>query len=340
MCVSTKNDNLWETWFDNVLSYLWYLKKCTQKCTIQCNSFDPIGYIWLDLILAVYLMTLCVCIGLCVSNVYNIWISTYNANVNIVYISTVHSVQQYKHNLISCSPTHSLTHEFIHLFPAQNSLHVRKSARLIHPLIHFLFLSKLSAWRVLDRGFKTHSGLQVSKKQNCFFPSQTFNIVWSLRDREVACWASDRQGSNFESCVWRAVSSHSSLRPQLTLMAQFSLYVHEGGLKPHSLHFACAKKCTSHLSIQFLFLLLLNLNALGESDIVYTVCIPVIPSLSCFFCVFGGSYRIMSHLPTSSFLLRVCLLLLYNAHLSLYPCFFFILSLLDVTMPRAAKWTK
>ena len=113
-------------------------------------------------------MTLCVCIGLCVSNVYNIWISTYNANVNIVYISTVHSVQQYKHNLISCSPTHSLTHEFIHLFPAQNSLYVRKSARLIHPFIHFLFLSKLSAWRVLDRGFKTHSGLQVSKKQNVF----------------------------------------------------------------------------------------------------------------------------------------------------------------------------
>ena len=33
------------------------------------------------------------------------------------------------------------------------------------------------------------------------------NIVGSLRDREVACSASDRQGSNFESCVWRTVSS-------------------------------------------------------------------------------------------------------------------------------------
>ena len=32
----------------------------------------------------------------------------------------------------------------------------------------------------------------------------------SLRDREVACSASDRQGSNFESCVWRAVSFQSS----------------------------------------------------------------------------------------------------------------------------------
>ena len=32
----------------------------------------------------------------------------------------------------------------------------------------------------------------------------------NLRDWEVACSASDRQGLNFESCVWRAVSSHSS----------------------------------------------------------------------------------------------------------------------------------
>ena len=49
------------------------------------------------------------------------------------------------------------------------------------------------------------------------------SIVGSLRDREVACSASDRQGSNFESCVWRTVSSH---HPQEVLLAQFSLYVH------------------------------------------------------------------------------------------------------------------
>ena len=59
----------------------------------------------------------------------------------------------------------------------------------------------------------------------------------SLRDREVACSASDRQGSNFESCVWRTVSSHSSHHPQEVLLAQFSLYVHKGGLKPDSFHF-------------------------------------------------------------------------------------------------------
>ena len=42
---------------------------------------------------------------------------------------------------------------------------------------------------------------------------------------------------NFESCVWRAVSSHSSHHPQEVLLAQFSLYVHKGGLKPDSFHF-------------------------------------------------------------------------------------------------------
>ena len=68
-------------------------------------------------------------------------------------------------------------------------------------------------------------------------PRVKVSIVGSLRDREVACSASDRQGSNFESCVWRTVSSQSSHHPQEVLMAQFSLYVHKGGLKPDSFHF-------------------------------------------------------------------------------------------------------
>ena len=69
-------------------------------------------------------------------------------------------------------------------------------------------------------------------------PRVKVSIVGSLRDREVACSASDRQGSNFESCVWRTVSSQSSHHPQEVLLAQFSLYVHKGGLKPDSFHFA------------------------------------------------------------------------------------------------------
>ena len=61
--------------------------------------------------------------------------------------------------------------------------------------------------------------------------------VGSLRDREVACSASDRQSSNLESCVRKTVSSHSSHHPQEVLLTQFSLYVHKGGLKPDSFHF-------------------------------------------------------------------------------------------------------
>ena len=55
----------------------------------------------------------------------------------------------------------------------------------------------------------------------------TRNVVWSHNDREVACSASDRQGPNFKSYIWRAVSSHSSLHPQEFLLAHFSLYVHK-----------------------------------------------------------------------------------------------------------------
>ena len=42
-------------------------------------------------------------------------------------------------------------------------------------------------------------------------------------------------GLEFQSCVWREVSSHSSRHPQEVLLAHFSLYVHKGGLKPYSL---------------------------------------------------------------------------------------------------------
>ena len=66
-----------------------------------------------------------------------------------------------------------------------------------------------------------------------FFPNPLVKLskVGSLRDREVAYSASDHQGFNFESCVWRAVSSH---HPQ---EAQVSLYVHKSGLKPDSFYF-------------------------------------------------------------------------------------------------------
>ena len=54
-------------------------------------------------------------------------------------------------------------------------------------------------------------GLGGFKEIKMFLPHPRVkvSIVGSLRDQEVACSASDRQGSNFESCVWRTVSSHS-----------------------------------------------------------------------------------------------------------------------------------
>ena len=82
-------------------------------------------------------------------------------------------------------------------------------------------------------------GLVGLKETKLFLPHPRVkvSIVGSLRDREVACSASDRQGSDFESCVWRTVSSQSSHHPQEVILAQFSLYVHKGGLKPDSFHF-------------------------------------------------------------------------------------------------------
>ena len=87
-------------------------------------------------------------------------------------------------------------------------------------------------------------GLGGFKETKMFLPHPRVkvSIVGSLRDREVACSASDRQGSNFESCVWRTVSSQSSHHPQEVLLAQFSLYVHKGGLKPDSFHFCSPEK--------------------------------------------------------------------------------------------------
>ena len=90
-------------------------------------------------------------------------------------------------------------------------------------------------------------GLGGLKETKLFLPHPRVkvSIVGSLRDREVACSASDRQCSNFESCVWRTVSSQSSHHPQEVLLAQFSLYVHKGGLKPDLFHFFTCLNCAA-----------------------------------------------------------------------------------------------
>ena len=104
-------------------------------------------------------------------------------------------------------------------------------------------------------------GLGGLKETKMFLPHPRvkLSIVGSLCDRKVACSASDRQGSNFEFCVWRTVSTHSSHHPHEVLLAQFSLYVYKGGLKPISFHFficICKK-----LSMGYPFILILyNFN--------------------------------------------------------------------------------
>ena len=93
-----------------------------------------------------------------------------------------------------------------------------------------------AAFHATVRGSVPGLGALKETKMFLLHPCVKLSIVGSLCDREVACLTSDRQGSNFESCVWKTVSSHSSHHPQEVLLAQFSLDVHEGGLKPDSFH--------------------------------------------------------------------------------------------------------
>ena len=129
----------------------------------------------------------------------------------------------------------------------------------------------------------TVPGLGGLKETKLFLPHPLLkvSIVGSLRDREVACSASDHQGSNFESCVWRTVSSQSSHHPQEVLLAQFSLYVHKGGLKPDSFHFiwsalascmpgCAARRCRWVKNPTLIFDVLL-INSNYDEKIVYPI---------------------------------------------------------------------
>ena len=87
----------------------------------------------------------------------------------------------------------------------------------------------------------------IVQLQTCTPGNPELSIVGSLRDREVARSASDRQGSNFEYCVWRTVSCHSTNHPREVLLAHFSLYVHKGGLRPDSFHFKPALQVTQNI---------------------------------------------------------------------------------------------
>ena len=98
-------------------------------------------------------------------------------------------------------------------------------SKFISAVCHNVTGAVVKAACLESRGLEPHSGLQVSKKQNSHpltCKDIIYNIVWCLRDREVACFASDRQGSNFESRFCRALSSYLSHHLHKVLRAQFN----------------------------------------------------------------------------------------------------------------------
>ena len=111
----------------------------------------------------------------------------------------------------------------------------------------------------VHKGGLKHNSFHFFEAQFISFYLKRDYLLFMLR-REVACSASgDRQGSNFESCVWRTVSSQSSHHPQEVLLAQFSLYVHKGGLKPDSFHFFEAQFISFYLKRDYLLFMLKEL---------------------------------------------------------------------------------
>ena len=77
----------------------------------------------------------------------------------------------------------------------------------------------LPAWKVGDRGFEPRSSIQVSMKLNISSPLTHKDSWLGFR---ILC-----------------VSSYSSHHSHAVPLAQFSLNVHKGDLKPHSFHFIC-----------------------------------------------------------------------------------------------------
>ena len=145
-------------------------------------------------------------------------------------------------------------------FSISNQVYLHPACFLLKPLIYMYLLSygggpgivvSTAAFHASVRG--SVPGLGSLKETKMFLPHSRVkvSIAGSLCDREVACSASDRQGSNFESCVWRTVSSQSYHHPQEVLLAQFSLYVHKGGLKPNSFHFFTSCLVLSYIVFTF-----------------------------------------------------------------------------------------
>ena len=113
----------------------------------------------------------------------------------------------------------------------------------------------VSATAFHARVWGSFDGLSGLKETTMFLPHplEKLGIVGSLRDRKVVCSASDLQRLNFESCIWRAVSSHSPHHPQEVLLAQSSLYVHKQWPKARFISFVAYKTqlllCSPYLTL-------------------------------------------------------------------------------------------
>ena len=133
----------------------------------------------------------------------------------------------------------------------------------------------------------------------------------SLRDREVVCSASDHQSSNFESCVWVAVSSHSFHHPQQDVLAQFSLNVHKGGLKPYPFHFILSLDLSHHLQGVLLAQLSLHVHTGGQNPFLHLVskhqALRIHTILNqCWLNVGPLSATSAQHLAYTGFMCRIC----------------------------------
>ena len=104
-----------------------------------------------------------------------------------------------------------------------------------------------------------------------------FNIVRSLRDREVACSVSDRQGSNFESCIWEQC--------HLTHLT--------------NLAYMCTKVSSSpiHFILFYLLLWMLNYQIVSHAKLEYPVWLGHLTHLLC---------EAQSHWPPFCFHSQLC----------------------------------
>ena len=102
---------------------------------------------------------------------------------------------------------------------------------------------KFPAWKVGDRGFAPHSGLQASKKQNVSSP---------LTVRDVACSVFGGQCHLIHLNILRGFPG------------QFSLYVHRGGLKTHLFDFIPGHQLRIHGYCNFALQNLVCINTLGS----------------------------------------------------------------------------